>query len=350
MGMPCLSAIANHSRPCDSLKVSILIPVYNAARFLADTLNSAIHQSYQDLEVIVVDDGSTDNSYDIARSFESGILKVFRQENKGAASARNLCFKESTGDYIQYLDADDLLSVDKIQQQLALVSKGGNKYLYSCAWGRFTEDKEESTFDPNPLWKDFEDPVDWLVTAWSGSEWMQPGVWLTHRSLIEAAGPWNESLSLHDDGEFFCRVLLNSEGIKFSSGGKVYHRQVEGSLSRLRSRKAVQSHFDICQLYETHLLARERTPRTLEACADNYAHFYYEYYPDYSDQRKEAIQRAVQLYKKKFQPSGTELFYLLRRMIGWKLARIIERFYYTHGLNRQAVNRKIKKLLHAGKD
>ena len=98
--------------------VSILIPAFNAQESIADTLRSAIAQTWERKEIIVIDDGSTDQTLRIARQFESQGVRVYSKRNEGAASSRNLAFLLSKGDYIQWLDADDLLAPDKIAFQM----------------------------------------------------------------------------------------------------------------------------------------------------------------------------------------------------------------------------------------
>src|SRR3984885_14720915 len=90
--------------------VSIVIPAYNAEKWIADTLRSAIAQTWERKEIIVVDDGSTDQTHAIARQFEAQGVRVVKQENQGASAARNKAFSLSHGDHIQWLDADDLLA------------------------------------------------------------------------------------------------------------------------------------------------------------------------------------------------------------------------------------------------
>ena len=85
--------------------VSILIPAYNAQKWIADTLRSALDQTWESKEIIVVDDGSTDRTLEVARRFEAQGVRVFAQENQGAAAARNKAFSLSRGEYIQWLDA-----------------------------------------------------------------------------------------------------------------------------------------------------------------------------------------------------------------------------------------------------
>ena len=90
--------------------VSILIPAYNAGPLLADTVRSALAQSWPRKEIILVDDGSKDDTLAVAKQFESAEVKVVTQANQGAAATRNRAFYLAQGDYIQWLDADDLLS------------------------------------------------------------------------------------------------------------------------------------------------------------------------------------------------------------------------------------------------
>src|SRR5882762_10159051 len=99
--------------------VSILIPAYNSQDWIADTLRSAVAQTWETKEIIVVDDGSSDQTLAIAGKFESSTVRIVGQKNQGAASASNTALSLCRGDYIQWLDADDLLAPDKIAQQMA---------------------------------------------------------------------------------------------------------------------------------------------------------------------------------------------------------------------------------------
>src|SRR5262245_21908195 len=98
--------------------VSILIPAFNASRWIADTIQSALAQTWPRTEIIVVDDGSTDDTLAIARGFASQGVSVTTQPNRGASAARNVALARSRGDFIQWLDADDILAPDKIERQM----------------------------------------------------------------------------------------------------------------------------------------------------------------------------------------------------------------------------------------
>jgi hypothetical protein len=171
---------------------------------------------------------------------------------------------------------------------------------------------------------------------------MHPSTWLTHRGLIENAGVWNESLSLHDDGEFFCRVLLQSKGIFFCAEAISYYRKgINKSLSSIISAEAIQSHYRICQLYEQHLLKHENSEVTRRACASNYLSFYYDHFPGNRIIRKDALKLAKALGGAEVRPSGTDFFHLLKPIFGWRIAKIIERFYYRSGLNWGSIRKSI---------
>ena len=100
-------------------KVSVIIPCYNAARYVGETLESVRRQTWPDLEVIVVDDGSTDDSVRIIETFAELDVILIRQSNRGQTAALNVGLARATGDFVQYLDADDLIDPDKIAIQMA---------------------------------------------------------------------------------------------------------------------------------------------------------------------------------------------------------------------------------------
>ena len=176
--------------------VSILIPAFNAERWIADTIASALRQTWSRKEIIVVDDGSTDQTLCVARKFSSPSLLVFTQPNQGASAARNKALSLSQGDYIQWLDADDLLEPDKITCQMKALENGqGKRTLLSSAWGRFIYRPHKTKFTPTSLWCDLS-PVDWLIRKMGEGVFMQTGTWLVSRELCEAAGAWDSRHAL----------------------------------------------------------------------------------------------------------------------------------------------------------
>jgi glycosyltransferase involved in cell wall biosynthesis len=314
--------------------VSVLIPAYNAAAYIEEAISSVLTQTWPNLEVIVVDDGSKDDTLAKARQFEGEKVRVVTQTNAGASAARNHAFSLAVGEYIQYLDADDILHPYKIQAQMHCLVAQPNTVLSASAWAMFYTVPDERALRPTILWRDYSNPIDWLVDAWQNVVWMQPSAWLTHRTLLEAAGSWNEKLSLHDDGEFFCRVLLHSSEIKFCSEAKSFYRKgLSNSLSTTRNEKAVLSHFSVCELYEKHLLEKLDTQVTRQACANNFQRFIYEHYPAYQELIGIATKHIQKLGGSTVKPLSTPLFRVADTLIGWKLSKILQNFIYKHKLN-----------------
>lgn len=247
--------------------VSILIPAYNAEPWIADAINSSLRQTWPHKEIIVVDDGSSDRTLNVAEKFTKESVNVISQKNLGASTARNKAFSLSRGDYIQWLDADDLLEPEKISRQMEFAEKHRDpRLLLSSEWGRFFFRIKQAKFIQTALWEDLQ-PVEWLIRKMSHNIWMQPGNWLVSRELTEAAGPWDERLSFDDDGEYFCRVLLKCKGIKFVPGAKTYYRVTgPGSLSNVdKSEKKLDSAWLSIRLHIQYLQSLENSDRVRQA-------------------------------------------------------------------------------------
>ena len=204
--------------------VSILIPAYNSEEWITQTIRSAMAQTWPRKEIIVVDDGSKDQTAAMAQRFASKEVTVVSTQNQGSAAARNHALQLSQGDYIQWLDADDLLSPGKIESQLAALRGVENKrILLSSSWAFFNYRTERARFIESSLWHDLS-PAEWLLRKMNENLHMQTSTWLTSRELVEAAGPWDTRLVSDDDGEYFCRVLMASEGTRFVPEAKVFYR------------------------------------------------------------------------------------------------------------------------------
>lgn len=312
--------------------VSILIPAYNCEKWLPLALESALSQTWSDVEVIVVDDGSTDQTREVAKRYESDRVRVITQVNAGASAARNRAFDESRGGFIQYLDGDDLLAPDKIERQMPSLLEDPT-LLCSGEWGAFYFDKDRAVFVENQLCQDHS-PTGWLIAAWGNGLMMQPGAWLAARQTIERAGRWNESLSLDDDGEFFTRVVLAASRVKFVPGARVYYRfGYTGSLSWSRSRKAYESHYQATTLSIEHLLKVDRSPEARQAAAERLMYFVYNTYPQAPDLVAAAEQMLRRLETPQPLPRGGPVFRIMTRLIGWKMAKTFRQPYYMTKLS-----------------
>jgi glycosyltransferase involved in cell wall biosynthesis len=176
----------------ENMLVSVIIPVYNGERFLSQALKSVSEQDYSPFEVIVVDDGSTDKSLSIARSF--GNPRCISQANRGNAAARNAGIEISTGDLIAFLDQDDLWTPNKLTIQ-ARHMMGNPELLYTVA--RLRMFLEEGCAPP----------------VWFKKELLQgdhigysPGTLMARRSAFDIIGNFNTDLSMTSDVEWFAKA------------------------------------------------------------------------------------------------------------------------------------------------
>lgn len=241
--------------------VSIIIPVYNAQKYLMDTIHCAIDQTWPNKEILIINDGSTDNSLNIAKLFESNIIKIYSQLNSGASTARNLGLKLAKGEFIQFLDADDLLSPDKIEKQVLSLLQSPNKVAL-CSTIHFNNTNLIDKLAPNDyeesFLKDFNRPSEFLINIWGGNNgkgsMVTSNAWLTPTSIIKKAGLWNEKLSVDDDGEFFTRVVINSAGIIISNTVKSYYRKHSQSSISLSKVLSIKGHIS---LYRSALYKKE---------------------------------------------------------------------------------------------
>jgi len=276
-------------------RVSIIIPVHNAERWLAQTLESALAQTWPHTEIIAVNDGSRDGSLAVAQRFAARGVHVIDQPNAGASAARNHGLRLARGEFIQFLDADDLISPDKIAVQLDLLRTKPAGTLATCAWGRFQDDPAATQFVDDAVFRDFA-PVDFLVLAGDTGSMMHPSCWLLPRAVVERAGTWDESLSLNDDGEYFARTLLASAGMAYSTTGRSYYRSgLPGSLSQQRGELARRSQFRSLELITQHLLAAENSARTRRAAANYFQRFVHDFYPFPADLMLAAESRVAAL-------------------------------------------------------
>jgi glycosyltransferase involved in cell wall biosynthesis len=308
----------------EQLLVSIVIPCFNAAAWIAGAIESVLCQTWPHREILVIDDGSSDDSLAIARGFQADRVRVFHQDNRGASAARNVGLRHARGEYIQYLDADDLLAPDKIERQLSLAARCPPGVLLSGCWARFTQSPFDASPTAEPLCCDAA-PVEWLCIKFERNAMMHPAAWLTPRSVVESIGPWDERLSLDDDGEYFNRAVLNSSGIRYCPEAKSYYRSnLAGSLSGRKSERAWKSALLSLELSTDRLRHASDTPEVRHACATALQRFIYDAYPAAPQARHRAAQMIAELGGADLRPSGGPKFRLASRLLGWRIAKRLQ--------------------------
>lgn len=300
--------------------MSVIIPAFNAEQWVVEAVGSVTAQTWTNIEIIVVDDGSTDQTVDVVESIADSRLRIQQQPNAGAAAARNSGMRLSRGEFIQFLDADDTLGSDKLALQIEALRVAPQASVASCAWGKFVTTPAATVFSPEPVWTE-SDPVRWMIRSLDGEGMMQPAAWLTPRSVTNAVGPWDETLSLHDDGEFFARVLLASSRNVFVPAARVHYRTVAGSLSRRRSRAAITSAFSVCVARHRYLLAASDTQSARRAIATQYAQFAYEFASAAPDLSSRAIAAIDELGVRPNNCVGGGVFRAITALMGFAAAQ-----------------------------
>lgn len=199
---------------------SIIIPCYNAEHWIAESVQSALSQTWKDCEVIVVDDGSTDNSATVLQHFDSAIRRIV-QKHKGGNAARNCGLAVSTGQYIQFLDADDLLLPEKVTRQVAAF-EGGADVIYED-WRPAKQTTGLSFRAQRVVESGFHaDMIEALLGLWPMPP---PCAFLYDRRIIDKVGGWDENLTSAQDWDLNLRIALAGGVFRYIPGcNSIYRR------------------------------------------------------------------------------------------------------------------------------
>lgn len=190
--------------------VSIVIPTYNAERFLAETIRSALHQTYRDIEVIVADDGSTDGTKGVVADFikKDPRVKYVYQKNAGQSAARNAAIAAAKGKYVAFLDSDDLFLPEKIETQVGYLEANPDCGVsYSKIYHFFDGRKEKLYYFSVPH------PSGYLFPALLKSNFINPLAVMLRKSLLDRYGGFEPSFRRVD--EQYLWLKLSFHGVKF---------------------------------------------------------------------------------------------------------------------------------------
>ena len=316
--------------------VSILIPLYNAEAYVAETLDSVLAQTYTNWECIVVDDHSTDDSARVVETYcqkHPDKIKLYTNPRKGACAARNVAFEKSLGEFIQYLDADDLLGEDKIEKQVEVLAFRDDSAAF-CDTYRFKEDVVNSwCLEPMFAFMNHT-PAEFFINLWGGKgkfSMIQTSAWLVPRRIIVFS--WNEDLTKDQDGEFFAHnLLLYANTIVFVPVVRNYYRvhQNHQNISSLRGRIHIQSNLLATKLKAQYLFAKTQHVEARQAIATQFKHVAVEAWPLYKDLTIEAMKYCNQYGGSSYVPAlGGRLVEMGHKLLGWKISKWIT-FYLHH--------------------
>lgn len=227
--------------------VSVVMPVFNAAPYLHEAIQSLVEQTYSNWELIAVDDGSTDNSWQLLQSYTDPRIKIFQRKNGGQCAATNTGLQQITGDYVQFFDADDLMDKNKISIQVTALEKADKNSIAVCKWAFFSKTIAEAKFNQEPVYYSGSQ-LEWLYRLWSFETMMPNHGYLIPRAIVEKAGKYyDEKLYLNIDFEYFTRMVLHSDRVIYCDDAVCYYRkgitdaktfkpQLDKRLSALESR------------------------------------------------------------------------------------------------------------------
>jgi FkbM family methyltransferase len=199
--------------------ISVIIPCFNAWKWIGDALVSVQNQGLDDLEVIVVDDGSTDGSPDLVAS-EFAQVRLVRSQRRGPSAARNLGTRLSAGEFIQYLDADDVLAAGKLERQRRALVESGADVAYGD-WCELRANSSGAFETGRTVARRLEgDPQIALFTDF----WCPPAAYLYRRSIVERAGDWRGDLPIIQDARFVLDCALQDGAFIYCPGEAARYR------------------------------------------------------------------------------------------------------------------------------
>ncbi len=211
------------------VKVSVIIPAYNGDRYLAAAIDSILAQTYRDLEIIVVDDGSTDNTPQVAQQYGTAVhaVQYVSQANQGVAASRNLGMAKARGDYIAFLDQDDVFLPHKLADQVALLEQDDNLGIVNSGW-QITDEQGHIKAAVQP-WQQIPDLTAANLIIWKP---VFLGAMLFRRSWLERVSGFDISLEQTPDVDLVMRLAMLDCPAAWVEQTTVQYRQHEANASK----------------------------------------------------------------------------------------------------------------------
>jgi glycosyltransferase involved in cell wall biosynthesis len=183
---------------------SVIIPLYNKEDFIKDTINSVLNQTFNDFEVIIINDGSTDNSSNIVKSFKDERIIILNQENRGLCASRNIGIKDSTSKFIAFLDADDLWMEDFLQTIYNLIVTHKEHQVFATNVRLLFPNKT-----PNLIEGKFDNGHKTLITNYFKllKNILGPSSLVVHKTVFEKIGYFNETINYGEEDDFYIRCF-----------------------------------------------------------------------------------------------------------------------------------------------
>lgn len=302
--------------------MSVLIPLYNAEQYIEDTIIRLKKQTYPNIEVIIVDDHSTDKSLKIAQKYVSEQVHVYVNPKRGGNSARNYAFLQSRGEYVKFIDADDFCSDNMIKSQMERILSEGTRQTVVFSPVRMYYPDGQLFVPPRGIDRDYVPSIELLLDIWRGKGFNCPHCHLMHRSLVNKVNGWNENIIKNQDGEFFARIYAAADKALAVDSEYAVWWQTGSGVSTQMSLRAIES---VC---ETHCIISDliysyrNDEETRKICGRFIGAYVFFNYP-----LIKPLLPQIETYCEK---TNTVLYFpkqrrisILKALLGWKIAAII---------------------------
>ena len=309
--------------PPTTQTVSVVVPCYNARAFVPQCLESVVAQQYPHVEIVVVDDGSSDGSAGAIESAFGTAVRVVRTPNRGPSAARNLGTSMATGKFIQYLDADDLLAPGKLQTQIAALENARAGVAYGD-WQKLIPG-QDGAFQPGPVVsREIEGPAELALFT---DFWCPPAAYLFRREIVEKVS-WNLGLPVIQDARFALDCALHGARFVYTPGIAAYYRvHKSGSVSTRNSiafvRDCLQNAIEVEQWWMQH---GGITPQRRKALLQVYA---YPARASFENDRAtfDAACAALERLQPGYVPASPRPLALVSRLAGYRRAESVALAY-----------------------
>ena len=239
------------------MKITLIVPVYNVEKYVKQCIESLCNQTIKDIEIIVIDDGSTDNSINKVKEIKDNRIKIISKENGGLSSARNVGIKHANGKYIAFIDSDDFIGIDTAYEDMyniALREKSdivaGNAIWYWSNEENYIQDRDMRLFNHSPMVAE-----EFFLASLKSNRIYAP-VWLNFYKkdfIIKNDLYFREGI-YHEDEEFIPRVLLKANKISIYNRDFYIYRQRRGSITNEFNKKRYSDLLSICLSVEKEII------------------------------------------------------------------------------------------------
>lgn len=303
---------------CSKSKVSVIIPCYNAERWIGEAIESCLAQTYRPIEIIVVDDGSTDDSIKIVKQYGEKVT-LETGPNLGGNHARNRGFELSSGDYIQYLDADDFILPEKIERQIRVLEETGADVVYGD-WRHQTHFSNDTVvIDEVNVSGHQQDVLESLLSGW----WVALHSIIYKRKTVLETGGWSEIIMAGQDKYFFISVALSGAKIVYSPGCfSIYRRYGDVTVSTGNTERWLDNHYRVLLNIEEQIHNRGLDEKYLLALAKGYFYIGRNYFAINRKIYLDCINKVKKL-DPNFRPHERNLYNFTQRLFGFYIADLL---------------------------